>query len=103
MAGTKYALGRQHDLLRDALKDVNAELSRLNMERRDIEDEIKRLTTTIRETQEEQLRLKDTMRKLSIKEKSVGMKREQLNKKILKLKQKIGKVQALGTKMTEVE
>ncbi len=90
-------------MLRDALKDVNAELSRLNMEKRDLEDEIRRLTNTIKETQEEQLRLKDNMRKLSIKEKGVGMKREQLNKKILKLKQKIGRVQALGTKMTEVE
>ena len=102
MAG-KYGLGRQHDLLRDALKDVNAELTRLKMERRDVEDEIRRLTNTIKETQEEELHLKDSMRKLVIKEKTVGMKREQLNKKIMKLKQKIARVQVLGTKMTEVE
>ncbi len=102
MAG-KYGLGRQHDLLRDALKDVNAELTRLKMERKDVEDEIRRLTNTIKETQEEELHLKDSMRKLVIKEKMVGMKREQLNKKIMKLKQKIGRVQALGAKMTEVE
>jgi len=102
MAG-KYGLGRQHDLLRDALKDVNAELTRLKMERRDVEDEIRRLTNTIKETQEEELHLKDSMRKLVIKEKMVGMKREQLNKKIMKLKQKIARVQVLGTKMTEVE
>ena len=103
MSATKFSLGKQHDLLRDALKDVNAELSRLQMERRDLEDEIRRLTNTIKETQEEELHLKDGMRKMALKEKAVGMKREQLNKKILKLKQKIGKVQALGTKMAEVE
>ncbi|MBS3062764.1 MAG: hypothetical protein J4203_02740 [Candidatus Diapherotrites archaeon] len=103
MSATKFSLGKQHDLLRDALKDVNAELSRLQMERRDLEDEIRRLTNTIKETQEEELHLKDGMRKMALKEKAVGMKREQLNKKILKLKQKIGKVQALGAKMSEVE
>ncbi len=103
MAGTRFRLGRQHDLLREALKDVNAELTRLKMERRDMEDEIRRLTNTIKETQEEGLRLKDGLRKLAIKEKVVAMKREALNKKILKLRQKITKIQSLEARMTEVD
>lgn len=93
---------KSKSLLAEALKDIEAELTRLKLEKCGTENDLRRLANSIENTQDQELELKNKINKLVLTEEQLNLKKMQLIEKIEKVKQKIEKVTQIGAEMEEV-
>lgn len=103
--GRKKSLPQEikaHSLLSEALKDIEAELERMRIEKTETEKQLKRYAESIEDTQEQEIELKSRISGLQNREDQLAVKRGRLMEKIVRLKQKIEKVTQIGAEMQEV-
>ncbi|MFH1255975.1 MAG: hypothetical protein V1494_01650 [Candidatus Diapherotrites archaeon] len=94
---------KTHSLLSEALKDIEAELERLRLEKISTERGLQSVAGTISSTQDQQVELKNKVTKLVAKEEELSLKRNRLKEQIDKVKDKITKVTQLEAEMEEID
>ncbi|MEK6958156.1 MAG: hypothetical protein AABW99_04240 [archaeon] len=93
------SIGNHHSMLREALKDVARELSQLREEKSELESTLDSVASDITSTQNKEVNFKEQLHKLSSVETALSVKRQRIRKKLEQVKEKMGKVRALSSKM----
>ena len=90
---------RDHNLLSNALKDIERQLQLLKQQKLETEKQMRRLSQGISDTQSQEMALKVKVQKLVAKEEVLGITKQNVQEKIDKVKQKIMKITQLESEM----
>ena len=100
---TADGVKKQQSMLKEALGDLDAELSGLKSKKDAMERNLGRIETSLGSAKKKEVMLRDEISKLISDEEELGERKNQVEKKLDKLKEKLAKISRIEEELKEVE